>query len=60
MSGNSPGTELAARCCFILEDPPDHKEPTCSERYVIYMESLLLGSSIAIPIVFYWDLQLCV
>lgn len=33
MSRNSPGTELAARCCFLLEDPPDNKkEPTSSER----------------------------
>lgn len=41
LSGNAPGTELAARCCFLLEDPPDNKkEPTSSERYVIYMKSL--------------------
>ncbi|KRH24487.2 hypothetical protein GLYMA_12G044200v4 [Glycine max] len=33
MTRNSPGTELAARCCFLLEDPPDSKkEPTSSER----------------------------
>ncbi|ESW03840.1 hypothetical protein PHAVU_011G046200 [Phaseolus vulgaris] len=33
MSRNSPGTDLAARCCFLLEDPPDNKnEPTSSER----------------------------
>ncbi|RDX69438.1 SWI/SNF complex subunit SWI3D, partial [Mucuna pruriens] len=33
MSRNSPGTELAARCCFLLEDPPDNKkEATSSER----------------------------
>ncbi|TKY67550.1 SWI/SNF complex subunit SWI3D [Spatholobus suberectus] len=33
MSRNSPGTELAARSCFLLEDPPDNKkEPTSSER----------------------------
>ncbi|XP_061363567.1 SWI/SNF complex subunit SWI3D-like [Gastrolobium bilobum] len=33
MSGNYPGTELAARCCFLLEDPPDNKkEPSSSER----------------------------
>ncbi|KAG4386752.1 hypothetical protein GLYMA_11G118900v4 [Glycine max] len=33
MSRNSPGTELAARCCFLLKDPPDNeKEPTNSER----------------------------
>ncbi|KAK7264307.1 hypothetical protein RJT34_31914 [Clitoria ternatea] len=32
MSGNSPGTELAARCCFLLDDPPDKKEPTSSGR----------------------------
>ncbi|XP_027357057.1 SWI/SNF complex subunit SWI3D-like [Abrus precatorius] len=33
MSGNSSGTELAARYCFLLEDPPDNKkESTSSER----------------------------
>ncbi|BAT90916.1 hypothetical protein LR48_Vigan08g171400 [Vigna angularis] len=33
MSRNSPGTDLAARCCFLLEDPPDNKnEPTSSEK----------------------------
>ncbi|CAJ1933486.1 unnamed protein product [Sphenostylis stenocarpa] len=33
MSRNSPGIELAARCCFLLEDPMDNrKEPTSSER----------------------------
>lgn len=56
MTRNSPGTELAARCCFLLEDPPDSKkEPTSSERYVIYlkfyMESLHFGSSITSPVV---------
>lgn len=56
MSRNSPGTELAARCCFLLKDPPDNeKEPTNSERYVIYlelyMESLHFGSSITSPVV---------
>lgn len=36
MSRNSPGTDLAARCCFLLEDPPDNKnEPTSSEKYVV-------------------------
>ncbi|KAK7404445.1 hypothetical protein VNO78_05347 [Psophocarpus tetragonolobus] len=32
MSRNSPSTELAARCCFLLEDPPDKKESTSCER----------------------------
>ncbi|OIW08707.1 hypothetical protein TanjilG_03383 [Lupinus angustifolius] len=33
MSGNSPGTELAARHCFLLEDPPyNKKEAASSER----------------------------
>ncbi|KAK7312351.1 hypothetical protein VNO77_36142 [Canavalia gladiata] len=33
MSRNSPGIDLAARCCFLLEDPPDNKkEPASSER----------------------------
>ena len=36
MSGNSPGTELAARNCFLLEDQlDDKKEATTSERYVM-------------------------
>jgi len=38
MSRNSPGTDLAARCCFILEDPPDNKnEQTSAERYVVIL-----------------------
>ncbi|KAF7840934.1 SWI/SNF complex subunit SWI3D [Senna tora] len=33
ISGNSPSIELAARHCFLLEDPPnDKKEPISSER----------------------------
>lgn len=40
LSGNAPGTEIASRCCFLLEDPPDDKETTASERYVIDMKSL--------------------
>ncbi|KAK7351845.1 hypothetical protein VNO77_11579 [Canavalia gladiata] len=32
MSVNSPSTELSARHCFLLEDPPIDKEPTRSER----------------------------
>ncbi|CAK8576505.1 unnamed protein product [Lathyrus sativus] len=33
LSGNAPGTEIASRCCFLLEDPPDDKkETTTSER----------------------------
>ncbi|XP_045819698.1 SWI/SNF complex subunit SWI3D [Trifolium pratense] len=33
LSGNTPGTEIASRCCFLLEDPPDDKkETTTSER----------------------------
>lgn len=33
LSGNAPGTEIASRCCFVLEDPPDDKkETTTSER----------------------------
>ncbi|KAK7310639.1 hypothetical protein RJT34_08261 [Clitoria ternatea] len=32
MSENSPSTELSARHCFLLEDPPVGKEPTRSER----------------------------
>lgn len=39
MSGNSPSLELAARHCFLLEDPPDKKEPTSSERYVTFYGS---------------------
>lgn len=35
ISGGSPGIELAARHCFLLEDPPDDKkELVASERYV--------------------------
>lgn len=35
ISGSSPSIDLAARHCFILEDPPNYKkEPTNSERYV--------------------------
>lgn len=36
ISGNSPAMQLAARHCFVLEDPPGDKEPTQSERYVIF------------------------
>ncbi|KAE9586645.1 hypothetical protein Lal_00004317 [Lupinus albus] len=32
MSVNSPSTELAARHCFLLEDPPDDEESTSPER----------------------------
>ncbi|KAI4295536.1 hypothetical protein L6164_035575 [Bauhinia variegata] len=33
ISGNSPSIQLAARHCFVLEDPPDDKkETTSSER----------------------------
>ncbi|KAJ7967336.1 SWI/SNF complex subunit SWI3D [Quillaja saponaria] len=33
ISGNSPAMQLAARHCFVLEDPPDDdKEPSNSER----------------------------
>ncbi|KAK7283492.1 hypothetical protein RIF29_13043 [Crotalaria pallida] len=32
MSVNSPSTELAARHCFLLEDPPNDTESTSSER----------------------------
>lgn len=34
LSGSSPSIQLAARNCFLLEDPPDDKEPNGSERYV--------------------------
>jgi hypothetical protein len=35
ISGSSPGIQLAARHCFVLEDPPDDKkEPVGSGRYV--------------------------
>lgn len=66
LSGNSSGTELAARYCFVLEDPPDEKkednkkEATNCERYVIYMESLHFCSSVTSSIVVDWDLQCCV
>ncbi|PPD76525.1 hypothetical protein GOBAR_DD26538 [Gossypium barbadense] len=30
LSGTCPNIQLAARNCFVLEDPPDEKEPTCS------------------------------
>ncbi|MBA0872797.1 hypothetical protein Goshw_020950 [Gossypium schwendimanii] len=31
LSGTCPNIQLAARNCFVLEDPPDEKEPTCSK-----------------------------
>ncbi|GLU02917.1 hypothetical protein SLE2022_201480 [Rubroshorea leprosula] len=31
ISGNTPGVQLAARHCFLLEDPPDDKEQAGSE-----------------------------
>ncbi|KAE8716689.1 organ-specific protein S2-like [Hibiscus syriacus] len=35
LSGSSPSIQLAARNCFLLEDPPDvNKEPTVSESVV--------------------------
>ncbi|KAK8562942.1 hypothetical protein V6N12_011006 [Hibiscus sabdariffa] len=35
LSGSSPSIQLAARNCFLLEDPPDDKkEPTVSESVV--------------------------
>ncbi|KAE8702235.1 organ-specific protein S2-like [Hibiscus syriacus] len=35
LSGSCPSIQLAARNCFVLEDPPDDKkEPTCSESFV--------------------------
>ncbi|XP_044509074.1 SWI/SNF complex subunit SWI3D-like isoform X2 [Mangifera indica] len=34
ISGNSPAMQLAARHCFVLEDPPGDKEPTQSESVV--------------------------
>ncbi|XP_039064310.1 SWI/SNF complex subunit SWI3D-like, partial [Hibiscus syriacus] len=35
LSGSCPNLQLAARNCFVLEDPPDDKkEPTCSESVV--------------------------
>ncbi|XP_039055031.1 SWI/SNF complex subunit SWI3D-like [Hibiscus syriacus] len=35
LSGSCPSIQLAARNCFVLEDPPnDPKEPTCSESVV--------------------------
>lgn len=37
LSGNSPSIELAARHCFLLEDPPnDNKEPAGLLRYFIF------------------------
>lgn len=38
ISGNSPAMQLAAKHCFILEDPPgDKKEVARSERYVDFL-----------------------
>lgn len=34
MSSNSSGLQLAARHCYILEDPPDDKEQVDPERCV--------------------------
>lgn len=34
ISGNSSSDQLAARNCFCLEDPPDEKKSTNSERFV--------------------------
>ncbi|GMJ03548.1 SWITCH/SUCROSE NONFERMENTING 3D [Hibiscus trionum] len=35
LSGSCPSIQLAARNCFVLEDPPDDKkEPACSESVV--------------------------
>ncbi|KAK6240956.1 hypothetical protein SCA6_006345 [Theobroma cacao] len=34
LSGSSPSIQLAARNCFLLEDPPDDKEPNGSESVV--------------------------
>lgn len=47
MSSNSPGMQLAARHCYILEDPPDDKkEQVGSERcvdliYILYLQGFL-------------------
>ncbi|CAI8616924.1 unnamed protein product [Vicia faba] len=32
LSGNAPGTEIASRCCFLLEDPPDDKKETTTSE----------------------------
>ncbi|CAI8616925.1 unnamed protein product [Vicia faba] len=36
LSGNAPGTEIASRCCFLLEDPPDDKKETTTSEGVVY------------------------
>lgn len=41
ISASSPGTELATRHCFLLEDPPsDSKEQAGPDRYVILLRSI--------------------
>ncbi|KAK4258661.1 hypothetical protein QN277_005085 [Acacia crassicarpa] len=46
ISSNSPGVELAARHCFILEDPPDDKKEPSSKMDVGQDESEKLDRSI--------------
>lgn len=43
ISGNRPAMQLAAKHCFILEDPPgDKKEPARSEMYVDFFSVALI------------------
>ena len=47
LSGSSPSIQLAARNCFLLEDPPDDKkEPSGSERYVNLFQAYIFLSNL--------------